>query len=376
MLVKDELMEELYAGVTSPERMQAFVERLGRAVGCHSGSVTLRNVDAGRHTALVAAGSMADPRTVERFNEDTLYSVDNLWFNRAAPTMRAGTVMVSDRLASLEEMRTTRYYLDFLRQIDTLRSVALCASRKPDRVTMLTFVGTEARGDFSAEEIALCEALAPHFVNAFELRQALQDAWRQAGTLALLLLDEDLRVLSVNAGGEHLLLASILRVRRKAAVEPVHPASRARWNAMLKRLALRGSPACEPGGDIVALHGTDGLLAGFATLRPYGLYSPGAGTARFVMTVNTLMRRSSSGLVHSLRELFGLTPAESALAAALHQCGDLAAAAAACGIGVGSARTRLQSIFEKTCLHRQLDLVRMLDTLSGMLAAEPARQSR
>ncbi|MCX2918791.1 MULTISPECIES: hypothetical protein [Stenotrophomonas] len=368
--MKAELMEELYAGVTDPERMQSFVERLGRAVGCHSGSVTLRDVHGGRHRALVAAGAMADPRTVERFNEDTLYSVDNLWFNRAAPTMRAGSVIVSDRVATLDEMRGTRYYLDFLRQIDTLRSVALCASRKPDQVTMLTFVGTERRGDFDAREVALCEALAPHFVNAFELRQALQDAWRQAGTLALLLLDENLRPVSVNAGGEEMLLARVLRVRRKAALEPVHPASRAGWNALVRRLALRGGPAQDPGEDIVALHDADGLLAGFASLRPYGKYIPGTGTARFVMTVNTLVRRSSAGLSATLRELFGLTPGEATLAVALHHQGELSAAAATCGIGVGSARTRLQSIFEKTRLHRQVDLVRMLDTLNGMLASE------
>lgn len=45
--MKAELMEELYAGVTDPERMQSFVERLGRAVGCHSGSVTLRTCKVG-----------------------------------------------------------------------------------------------------------------------------------------------------------------------------------------------------------------------------------------------------------------------------------------------------------------------------------------
>lgn len=229
--MKAELMEELYAGVTDPERMQSFVERLGRAVGCHSGSVTLRDVQGGRHVALVAAGAMADPRTVERFNEDTLYSVDNLWFNRAAPTMRAGSVIVSDRVATLEEMRGTRYYLDFLRQIDTLRSVALCASRKPDQVTMLTFVGTERRGDFDAREVALCEALAPHFVNAFELRQSLQDAWRQAGTLALLLLDENLRPVSVNAGG-----------RRCCWVVSCVCAARRHWSRYIRPRVQAGMP--------------------------------------------------------------------------------------------------------------------------------------
>lgn len=362
-------MEELYSGITDAERMQGFVAGFGRAVGCHSGSVTLRDLRGGRHVALVAAGAMADPRTVEKFNEDTLYSVDNLWFNRAAPGMRAGSVIVSDQLATLAEMRRTRYYLDFLRQIDTLRSLALCVSRNPEQVAMLTFVGTERRGDFNASEIALCHTLAPHFVNAFDLRQTLQEAWKQPGTLALVLLDEHLRVTSLNAGGEDLLLAKVLRVPRKAAVEPVHPVSRVAWNALVKRLAQSGGAPLATGQDIVPLHDAQGLLAGFASLRPYGHYIPGTGAARFVLTVNSLARRSAEGLAATLRALFGLTPAEAQLALALHEHGELAAAAVACGIGTSSARTRQQSIYEKTRVHRQVDLLRMLDSLNAMLAS-------
>ncbi|MDC6641707.1 hypothetical protein OEZ79_26450 [Leclercia adecarboxylata] len=83
-------MEVLYLFVKQTAAFELALRRLGPEVGCSAGGDPPRDVHGGRHRALVAAGAMADPRTVERFNEDTLYSVDNLWFNRAAPTMRAG----------------------------------------------------------------------------------------------------------------------------------------------------------------------------------------------------------------------------------------------------------------------------------------------
>jgi DNA-binding CsgD family transcriptional regulator len=63
-----------------------------------------------------------------------------------------------------------------------------------------------------------------------------------------------------------------------------------------------------------------------------------------------------------MRELFGLTPAEAALAAALGEGLTVQGYAERHGVSVGTARIQLKSIFSKTGATRQPELVRLLCT--------------
>ena len=62
----------------------------------------------------------------------------------------------------------------------------------------------------------------------------------------------------------------------------------------------------------------------------------------------------------SLRRLFGLTPAEAALAAAMGRGVALADYAGNAGITTGTARKLLKQLFAKTDTHRQGELVSLL----------------
>jgi DNA-binding CsgD family transcriptional regulator len=67
----------------------------------------------------------------------------------------------------------------------------------------------------------------------------------------------------------------------------------------------------------------------------------------------------------ALRDLFGLTPAESRLADLLHQELNLKQAAEKMHISLGTARFMLKNIFAKTQTRRQSQLVQMLSRLPG-----------
>jgi len=64
--------------------------------------------------------------------------------------------------------------------------------------------------------------------------------------------------------------------------------------------------------------------------------------------------------VESLRERFGLTPAETAFAVEIVKGDGRQAAADRLGITVGTARSHLSKIFDKTGVTRQAELVRLL----------------
>jgi DNA-binding CsgD family transcriptional regulator len=70
-----------------------------------------------------------------------------------------------------------------------------------------------------------------------------------------------------------------------------------------------------------------------------------------------------------LQTLYGLTPAESRLAARLAAGEELKSAAEAIGIGYPTARTQLTAIFRKTDTKRQGELVKLL--LTTVALTEP-----
>ena len=61
-----------------------------------------------------------------------------------------------------------------------------------------------------------------------------------------------------------------------------------------------------------------------------------------------------------LRHRYGLTAAEAALAWEIARTGGRQSAAASRGISVATARSQLSSIFDKTGVRRQAELVRLL----------------
>jgi len=64
--------------------------------------------------------------------------------------------------------------------------------------------------------------------------------------------------------------------------------------------------------------------------------------------------------IHLVAQLFGLTPAEGALATLLAQGFDIDEAGETLGIRRNTARSQLQSIFTKTNAKRQSELIRLI----------------
>jgi hypothetical protein len=115
------------------------------------------------------------------------------------------------------------------------------------------------------------------------------------------------------------------------------------------------------------VHAADGRLVAFAGIQAYGAACGDGALADYVVFVRPLRVGDDGALGAQLQALFGLTAAETALALALRRDSELASAARAVGIAEGSARTRLQAVYDKTGQHRQAELLRMLDALADTL---------
>lgn len=95
-----------------------------------------------------------------------------------------------------------------------------------------------------------------------------------------------------------------------------------------------------------------------------GLAPVAAGSGRIAIVFPAV--DASDRLWAHLRQSFGLTPAETRLAAKLKEGLSLKDAAAALGVSVNTVRNQLRGVFDKVGLARQSDLVRALTELGGL----------
>jgi DNA-binding CsgD family transcriptional regulator len=85
-----------------------------------------------------------------------------------------------------------------------------------------------------------------------------------------------------------------------------------------------------------------------------------AGCWRYVTVFITDPARDLAGLEPRLRELYGLTPAESNVATLLARGYDVKQTAEERGVALETVRWLLKRVFEKTGTRRQVDLVRLI----------------
>jgi len=361
----DSLLLDLYSGVRDPHRLRHFIASLNEATGCHTAALTKRDSSSRSGNAIEAVGSAVDAENILRYESEFVGATDNLWFHRAMGVMKTGALIVGDDLATTDEVRRTRYHADFLRHIDTEHSLAFCGLMQGSKVSILTLCRTGGKGEFTSKQREIAERIAPHWENAYALLNRMEELEGndRSGIPALMSLDAEGRWLSGNGPAVRALESGAWSGGATRAIQPKHPASLAAWQNAFRALGKGTSTAAWP----VPIYHPTGRLIAFASLRAYGRVTQSKTLPHYVLTIRTLQHSTNPELQGALRAVFGLTPAEAVLACSLYETGDVSAAAVIAGIRVGSARTRLQAIFQKTGVKRQADLISMLGVLSSSI---------
>jgi DNA-binding CsgD family transcriptional regulator len=217
----------------------------------------------------------------------------------------------------------------------------------------------------------LREALVPHIRHAVHLHQRIIEANRisaqSADALerlshAVLLVDAAGRLRYSNGAGARLLALRDGLSIDQGELRASSASDTARLRLMLGDAHATSGGTSAPAGGVLAIgrpSGARSLIVSIsrASERP-GVFAGDQAPTAVVFVSDP--DQAPDANPETLRSLFGLTPAESALAALLAQGRSLAEAAAQLGIARETARSRLKRIFEKTGTHRQTDLVRLL----------------
>ncbi len=283
--------------------------------------------------------------------------------------------VLTDRMAmSKAELRRLEIHDGFSRPNGIDSAAYAFAFRAPDRACFVAATRSVRAGDFEHVHVRTLGLLLPHLGRAMRVHVRLEDARVRADDAAealdhlafgVVLVDRHARVVQANRAAEAMLAQGDGIATDTSGLR----AATAVQTAALRRLVARAADrACIAGrGGALRLDRPSLGRPLSVLVAPIGAAAEGAAwlpeprPAAIVFVADPEQRHRSSA--SHLREIYGLTAAEAAVARLIAKGQGAKNAAEALGVAASTLRWHLQRVFEKTGTARQADLVRLVERL-------------
>lgn len=278
-----------------------------------------------------------------------------------------GRIYMGPECCPPEYFRRTEYFNDFARKYDISLYCAMPTSKTTDSleaVTVYTGFQDELPGKEALDLIAL---MVPHLQSALHLRRRFLDLTALNCSLAsaldlmeygVVLLDSNGLVSQMNKSAERLLRAGEdFRVRARS-IECLSTSESVELRSLIRAATMANGEGVASGGSM--LLSRQNLRPLSATVAPLTVSQntslPGAKAVMFLYDPES----QASPPTDLLQRGYGLTPAEARLALNLIKGHSLTEVAELSGVTHNTARSQLKSIFMKTGVRHQAELVRLL----------------
>jgi DNA-binding CsgD family transcriptional regulator/PAS domain-containing protein len=357
----DRVIDLIYEGAADAAAWPDAMSALCDLVGGDHGVALVQGAE--RTEFPFVASARVDAANLARFMGSAADGIDML------QSFRAQQAFDFDAVIPREMFLRSEFFHEVIRPMGGYRALMTVPLRRDGFDSYVAICRTPREPEFGAAEAAVIDRIAPHVERAMRTHLAIDGMARKLDA-ALGAFD---RLCAGVAVVDRELRPLVLNRRARQIVE-------AGDGLVLSGRSLTGGSATDTGwlGRLVQRAAADDpRVAGSYSMR---LPRPAAGRA-WTVTASALARDGGmpAGLVLLLLEEaaprtadlapllqseFGLSPREAALAAALAGGIDLAGAAHALGIAVGTARTHLKAVFAKTGTHRQAELVALLARLN------------
>lgn len=372
----DRLVQLVYQGAIEDTPWQSTLPALRDAFDAQVVSLVLRPPSAGDRGIILnsvrpgpdrqpSPSPLADPNDWElTAYREQFFSLDP--FINLPPDR----IITLDDILSDDELMASDYYLHYLQPIGLFRILGVDTGEPGGLLARLRFSRRREEACFSKTERELLAQLTPHLQQALQVYARLnhmaseRDIYAGAVdqlSVATIILDEKGRVLNTNTMAATLLKASDglglrgqqLRIEDRnidrqlqAGLAGVIQAQQAGETSVVKALRVPRAPG----------RSALGLVIRPVPVAEWGEGQSGPCAAVFISDPD----QRDSASQQTLGELFGLSPAEANVAILLARGLSLAEVSQAQNISPHTARAQLKSIFAKTGVSRQAELVRMI----------------
>ena len=376
----NKLLPHLYAAASGEEDWTGFVSLLGEATGAPRSHVMYVN-NAGLPGVRTPAPGTRQWIKHNGFSDEML--ADAVRFGHIDGWLRAciygpypeGWVGRGSELWPVEEMERTEYYRDVLCKYEFVRTAFSILLKRPGEIAACAVARGEKEKDFDEGALLLLRELNPHMRAAIrlynrtgEFQQNLEslDLALEQFAIGVVVLDNTSTVIFANSFAQRRLNSRDGIFIEQGKIQTTSAEDSGQLRASIEKAIQTSEAAAEesPGNRSIGVarigrkHGPTlhAFVAPWLTRGHLALTKPAA-----VMLVTQPERRIPREAW--LQTLYGLTKAESKLAALIAGGMDGPHAAVKLGLTAQTVRTRLKTVFGKTNTTRQSDLARLLAIL-------------
>lgn len=351
------LIDKIYEAGANPER---WCEAL-LAIADSTGSTDVTMGSQTPSQVQIAMTARTDPAYVRTYSE--YYHARNP-MQIASHTQPIGQARLDAMILDMDHFKTGEFFNDWCRPQGILTGGSINLAAAGGWRATVMFCGPRY---YDSGTLKMLNAIAPHLTRAYQLNQALHSAHSlgDGGMAALDHIDKGAFVVDMN-GHAHVANAVadrilgqgdglFLQAGRLAATNPAESAAIDRALVQCERGTIEAS------GEALTITRSAGRspLSLLCVPYPSSRWWPGF-SQRLALVFVTDRDVRLKQQVARLRQRYGLTPAEAALAWEIARSGGRQSAAVSRGISVATARSQLTSIFDKTGVRSQTDLVRLL----------------
>jgi DNA-binding CsgD family transcriptional regulator/PAS domain-containing protein len=370
--IKRELIRLTYVCATDPAQLPELLAAYTKAVGADGSGLVVQDLRNMRGNVAESWGF--DPAWERKYSEH--YAKTNIWIQRMAPRLRPGVIHNSEGVIREDDFLHTEFYNDFLRPQRLFHSFGAAITREDDVTAFITSVRSRKAGCFQPAEHELCRELIPHLQAALRIRHHLAGLETQVKhlTAALDQLPQGIIVADAAAQVRFLNRSAEITVGARNGIwiapnglRALKREETARLRELLKRAASTITGDGDSAGGVMQISrpGCSSLKITIAPLHT-GAYVSARQHAAIILIGGTQDREDGVD-PRLLRQLFGFTPAESRLTAALVEGKSAKEFAEAAGVSLNTARTHLKNLFVKAGVKRQSALVREVLTALDQL---------
>lgn len=359
-----ELIGQVYDAALDEQLWSGLAPRIAETFESTSTAVQVRNPGKGTVDLLAVTQNVAEAPHGEY---ETYYAERDLWVQRAAK-FGMSRIVASKDLISDQELERSEFYNGWCRSVRIHYLVGAILPVANGEIAAIGIHRPRGSENYDERDTARVAQFLPHLQRALQIRQRLTDPAleRQAGLEAMertatatLVATREGRVLYANQEAERLL-------REGDAIRIVGGRLATSERSAAERLTgfIRGAVDAASGHG-----GTHGGTLSVARANRLPLtvlvapFRPAREALGAPLPAAILFLRDPEGPTPrtiALQGLFGLTPAEANIAAALGDGKSVDDIITNFGISLNTARTHLKTIFAKTNTNRQGQLVALI----------------